>query len=121
MLLRNSALEPSRKAIESGLPREEIARILQQEFERPGRRFPAWVTDADATDWRCLGEEYLELCSNWCGNRPCFTDKTLTNWQMLGVIPRMLPGTRIVNCLRNPLETAWSCYKRNFGETQVFT
>lgn len=108
-------------AVTGGGEREDIARILQQESVRRGRRFPTWVVDADVADWRRLGEDYLQRCAAWRGDRPYFTDKTLTNWQTLGAIRRMLPGARFVHCVRDPLETAWSCYKHHFGEAQYFT
>lgn len=107
--------------VASGGEREDVARVLQQESKRRGRRFPAWIAEATASDWRRLGEGYLERCASWRGDRLHFTDKTLTNWQTLGAIRRMLPGARIVHCVRDPLETAWSCYKQNFGEAQFFT
>lgn len=107
--------------VAGGGEREDVVRILQQESRRRGRPFPAWVAEADAADWRRLGEEYLERCAPWRGDRPYFTDKTLTNWQTLGAIRRMLPAARIVHCVRDPLETLWSCYKHHFGEAQFFT
>ncbi|MBO9661467.1 tetratricopeptide repeat-containing sulfotransferase family protein [Dokdonella sp.] len=106
--------------VASGGEREDVARILQEESRRRGRRFPTWVGEANAADWRRLGEEYLRRCATWHGGRAHFTDKTLTNWQTLGAIRRMLPGARIVHCVRDPLETAWSCYKHHFGEAQFF-
>lgn len=55
------------------------------------------------------------------GGSALFTDKTLTNWQTLGAIRRMLPAARVVHCLREPLETAWSCYKHNFAADQRYS
>lgn len=107
--------------VASGGEREDVTRILQEESKRRGRRFPTWVAEAEPADWRRLGEDYLRRCADWRGERAYFTDKTLTNWQTLGAIRRMLPGARIVHCLRDPLETCWSCYKQHFGEAQFFT
>lgn len=107
--------------VAAGGEREDVVRVLQQESQRRGRRFPAWVAEADEADWRRLGEQYLQRCASWRGDRPHFTDKTLTNWQTLGAIRRMLPAARIVHCVRDPLETLWSCYKHHFGEAQFFS
>lgn len=108
-------------AVAGGGEREDVVHVLQQESARRGRRFPTWVAEADPADWRRLGEEYLQRSAAWRGDRAHFTDKTLTNWQTLGAIARMLPGARIVHCVRDPLETLWSCYKHHFGEAQFFT
>ena len=107
--------------MQGGGERNEIVQVLQSESARRGRRFPDWVTDADDGDWERLGEDYLSRCRIWRDARPRFTNKTLTNWQTLGAIRRMLPGAAAVHCLRDPLETLWSCYKHHFGEAQFFS
>lgn len=107
--------------VQGGGERNEIVLVLQDESRRRGRTFPYWVADATDADWARLGMEYLQRCASWRDARPCFTNKTLTNWQTLGAIRRMLPGARVVHCQRDPLETLWSCYKHHFGEAQFFT
>jgi tetratricopeptide (TPR) repeat protein len=108
-------------AVQGGGEREEILAVLQDESRRRGRRFPGWVEDATADDWARLGEDYLERCGHWRDARPLFSNKTLANWLALGAIRRMLPGSRIVHCQRDPLETLWSCYKHAFAEGQRFS
>lgn len=99
---------------------ELVARLLQEESKRRGQRFPQWVGDAGADDWTRLGADYLARIAPLRGTRAVFTDKTLPNWQLVGAIARMLPGARFVHCVRDPLETCWSCWKHNFGEAQYF-
>ena len=112
------AAHPSAKAGgETGL----IAQILQAESSRRRVRFPYWVVDATDADWSRLGDSYLARIEEAKGDAALFTDKTLTNWQTLGAIRRMLPGSHIVHCLRDPLETAWSCYKHNFSADQLYS
>jgi len=97
-----------------------LAKVLQDESTRRGQRFPAWVGMADAADWARLGDDYLARIASLRRAGALFTDKTLPNWQVLGALARMLPGARIVHCVRDPLETCWSCWKHNFGEAQFF-
>lgn len=107
--------------VQGGGERNEVLVVLQEESRRRGRAFPSWVADASDADWARLGAEFLRRCAIWRDARPRFTNKTLTNWQTLGAIRRMLPDAQVVHCLRDPLETLWSCYKHHFGEAQFFT
>ena len=95
--------------------------VLQAESVRRDAAFPTWVRDAGPDDWTRLGEEYLARVERVRASSTHFTDKTLTNWQTLGAIRRMLPAARIVHCRRDPLETAWSCYKHNFASEQFWS
>ena len=97
-----------------------VAAILQAESQRRGARFPHWIASASGDDWSRLGREYLARVARHGGDMR-FTDKTPTNWQTLGAIRRMLPGARIVHCVRDPLETAWSCYKQDFAGEQLWS
>jgi tetratricopeptide (TPR) repeat protein len=107
--------------VQGGGERNEIVQVLQEESRRRGRMFPDWVGDATDSDWARLGMDVLHRCNSWRDGRPFFTNKTLTNWQTLGAIRRMLPDAHIVHCQRDPLETLWSCFKHHFGEAQFFT
>ncbi len=98
-----------------------LAAILQAESQRRATRFPYWVASASADDWLRLGRAYLARVASERTPGTLFTDKTLTNWQALGAIRRMLPGARIVHCLRDPIETAWSCFKHNFAGEQLWS
>jgi Flp pilus assembly protein TadD len=98
-----------------------VSEILQAESKRHGTRFPRWIAHATREDWARLGHDYLARAGTRRRPGTLFTDKTLTNWQTIGAIRRMLPGARIVHCLRDPLETAWSCYKHNFASDQLYS
>lgn len=92
----------------------DVGLILADESIRRGKPFPTWVGDASAQDWQRLGEDYLARTRRW-QTRALFTDKMPENWLYLGAILRMLPGARVIRCRREPLETAWSCYKQLFA------
>ena len=111
----------SHPEVQGGGERNEIVLVLQAESQRRRQPFPSWVEDASDDDWRRLGEDYLARCGAWRDSRPRFTDKTLTNWQTLAAIRRMLPGALVLHCRRDPLETLWSCYKHHFSDAQTFT
>lgn len=41
-------------------------------------------------------------------------DKMLTNWSNVGFIQFMYPSALIIHVARNPMDTAFSCYKHEF-------
>ena len=93
--------------------------LMQQESQRRGKAYPAWVAEMSASDWRRLGDEYLSLTARWRLKRPKSTDKLPENWLYIGAIERMFPGSIIIDCLRDPVETVWSCYKQLFAPGRV--
>jgi hypothetical protein len=43
------------------------------------------------------------------------TDKMPNNLLHLGLLALFLPGTRVIRCRRDPVDTAWSCFRQSFG------
>jgi Flp pilus assembly protein TadD len=92
----------------------DLPAVLAEESARRGVGFPRWVADTTAADWERLGRRYLERTARWRANRPRFTDKLPDNWRMIGAALAMLPGARVIQVRRDPLETCWSCYRQLF-------
>jgi Flp pilus assembly protein TadD len=42
------------------------------------------------------------------------TDKLPNNYELVGIIHKMLPGARFIHCVRNPLDTCVSCFMLDF-------
>jgi Tfp pilus assembly protein PilF len=99
----------------------DLSEVLDEESKRRGKEFPHWVTDATAEDWARLGKYYLTRTAQWRTKRPYFTDKGLQNWQWIGAIRAMLPGAKIINCHRDPVETCFACYRQLFSEGTYFS
>ena len=94
----------------------DLSNVLDDESKRRGKDFPHWVTDATPEDWARLGKDYLARTAHWRTRRPYSTDKGLQNWQWVGAICAMLPGAKIINCHRDPVETCFACYRQLFSE-----
>ena len=45
---------------------------------------------------------------------PFFTDKELLNFINIGLILKLFPNAKIINCTRDPIENCWSIYKNFF-------
>lgn len=92
----------------------DLGIVIQRESQRRQMPFPAWIPATSAEDWQRLGEEYLQRTARWRGTTPRFTDKMPENWKLVGVLRAMLPGATVIETRRDPLETAWSCFKQQF-------
>jgi len=92
----------------------DLGVVIQRESQRRQMPFPTWIPRANAQDWHRLGEEYLQRTARWRSMTPRFTDKMPENWKLAGVLRVMLPGATVIETRRDPLETAWSCFKQQF-------
>ena len=97
----------------------DLAAVIEQESRRVAIPFPKWVTKATAADWERLGNDYLERTRRWRADKPLHSDKMPENWPYVSAIRAMLPGARIIDSRRDPVETAWSCFKQLFGPNRV--
>jgi tetratricopeptide (TPR) repeat protein len=108
--------------VDAGEERTDLLETISAENRRRGCSLAAWAGEAAADDWRRLGEDYLTRTARWRSGRARATDKLPSNWLWLGALLRMLPGARVVDCRRDRLETAWSCYCHLFAiGTQDFS
>jgi tetratricopeptide (TPR) repeat protein len=92
----------------------DLGEVVQQESQRRGRPYPQWVAEATPADWQRLGREYLRRTTRWRERRPRFTDKLPENWKHAGILRAMLPGATVIEARRDPMETAWSCFRQQF-------
>jgi Tfp pilus assembly protein PilF len=97
----------------------DLPQLLQEESARRGQAFPQWVPAATAEDWQRLGHDYLTRTRRWRQQRPRFTDKNVDNWAFVGAALAMLPGARVVNSRRDPLETCFALYRQLFGNQSI--
>jgi len=99
----------------------ELQVVITGESNRRRQFLTQWAPLATAEDWHRLGREYLERTAQWRENRPYSTDKSLGNWSLIGPAMAMLPGARVVNTLRAPLETCFACYRQLFSDGAAFS
>jgi tetratricopeptide (TPR) repeat protein len=99
----------------------DLGAVIEEESARRGAGFLQWARDIDADGWSRLGRRYLERTARWRRTRPRFTDKMPGNWLYLGAALAMLPGARVIDCRRDPVETCWSCFRQLFSSGAVFS
>ncbi|HRG15912.1 MAG TPA: sulfotransferase [Pseudomonadota bacterium] len=106
--------------IEGASELPDLGEVLVAESNRRGQPWPHWIGKATAQDWLRLGRDYLKRTARWRQHRPRHTDKMPENWKFAGVLRAMLPGAHVIDMRRDPLETAWSCYKQQFYQLPHF-
>ena len=93
----------------------DLESVILEESAFRQQRFPEWIAHATAADWQRMGQRYLHRTRRWRQHKPRFTDKMPDNWLLAGAALAMLPGARVINVRRDPVETCWSCFKQLFG------
>ena len=83
------------------------------------------LATAQRIDYAQLGERYLKR-TQWRASpdgtaRPWFTDKLPRNAAHVGFIHRALPGARILNLVRDPMDTCFSNLRELFGAAYPHT
>jgi hypothetical protein len=92
----------------------------------PTKPFPDSVPDLTDAQLGDLAREYLSYLLRTEGLQSSrrsiqrVTDKTLSNFQFLGLISMALPDARVIHIRRDPVDTCLSCFSQRF-RTQFFT
>ena len=86
-----------------------------------GAAYPAWARTMTAADaWR-LGQSYLDALPAGAPGETRVTDKTLSNFEHLGLIQLCLPNAAIIHCRRDPRDVGLSCFANRFSQGQDHT
>ena len=106
----------SHPQIDGGGELDATTTVIEAESKRRRQPFPLWVPAATPDDWQRMGRHYLELTKRWQRPGMRFTDKLPGNWSRVGLIMAMLPGARVIDCRRDPLESCFSCFRTLFSQ-----
>lgn len=67
-----------------------------------------------ARDLPELGRRYVERLQHYAPEAQHITDKMPGNYLFVGLIALILPQAKIIHCVRNPMDTCFSIYKKIF-------
>ena len=104
--------------------REEIRRAAIKIPQRLGRAGPYFLhlDHIPATLLDELAASHLQTLRSLAGpGATRAVDKMPHNFLHLGLIAQMLPGARILHCVRDPVDTCFSCYRQRFGAGLPYT
>jgi len=87
-----------------------------------GVNYPEAMREFGPANLRALGDEYLALARmHRRAGAPRFIDKMPNNFPNAAFIATILPGAKIIDARRHPLDACLSCYRQLFAKGQNFT
>ncbi len=112
----------SHSQVEGTAELPDVGRVIGMVSARsPDEDYPEAVAWLKAEDWRELGENYLERTRRHRSGLPFFTDKMPNNFPSIGLIHLMLPGAKIIDARRHPLDSCFGSFKQHFAHGQTFS
>jgi tetratricopeptide (TPR) repeat protein len=96
---------------------EEIRQISLEMLEADGngRLLPDCLGDLSMDACNRYATRYLDHLDALAGGATHVTDKMPQNFIGVGLIALLFPGSPIIHCRRDPLDTCLSCYVSDFG------
>ena len=86
-----------------------------------GRSWPEVTAGLSEEELRALGQRYLaSVRRHRRTDRPFFTDKMPSNWQLVALIHLILPNARIVDVRRHPIACCFSAFTTYFNRETSF-
>ncbi|MGH6662826.1 MAG: sulfotransferase, partial [Rhodospirillales bacterium] len=81
---------------------------------------PAAAAGLDEARLKAMAATYLDRLRMDADKAIRITDKTPFNFLHLGLIQVLFPNARAVHCVRDPLDTGFSCWRQNFAATHAW-
>lgn len=72
-------------------------------------------------DFHELGDSYIRSTRPFTGQTPRFIDKLPLNFLYIGLIRLALPNAKIINLVRDPMDTCYAVYKQLFIDAYPFS
>ena len=76
--------------------------------------FPENLSYFSSHSYSLMGESYIESLNIGDKKEKLITDKMPYNFKLIGLIKLILPGAKIINCIRDPRDNCMSIYKMFF-------
>lgn len=95
--------------------------ICQQLEQRLGSPYPGFLPRLTRELADASGAAYLGHLAKLTPGSERVVDKLPHNFLYLGLAALVLPGARVIHCVRDPVDTCLSCYFQSFRETHAWS
>jgi hypothetical protein len=103
----------SHPAVLAGGERSELG-LLALATAGDGLEYPESVARLSREQLEAMGRHYLDAVGRPGSAARRITDKMWQNFEYLGLAQLMLPGARVIHCVRDPLDCGLSCFFQHF-------
>ncbi|MGD8977234.1 MAG: sulfotransferase [Gammaproteobacteria bacterium] len=103
----------SHPAVSAGGERSDLG-LLALATAGDGLEYPESAARLTAGQLQAMGRHYLETMGQPGTDPVRVTDKMWQNFEYLGLAELMLPGARVIHCVRDPLDCGLSCFFQHF-------
>ena len=79
-------------------------------------RYPAMMDKITPMQMELAATNYLKALTTGAGKAPRITDKLLTNYFFVGLIHLLFPNAKIINTMRDPVDTCLSAFTKLFKD-----
>jgi Flp pilus assembly protein TadD len=86
-------------------------------LEKSAKQFPECMPALDKDDFEKMGSDYIQQIRAYSADSVHITDKMPYNFLRVGIIKVILPHAKVVHCSRNPMDTCYSIFKKDFRGT----
>lgn len=79
-------------------------------------KFPQMAGKMSPAQYNLVAENYVSAMAQGAGNSKKITDKLLTNYFFLGLINLLFPNAKVINTMRDPVDTCLSGFTKLFKD-----
>jgi len=98
-----------------------LGEITEQIYTEDNLRYPDCIKQFNSKKLNLLSESYLSKLKQHGSNCKHITDKMPHNFLYIGLIQMLFPNSKIIHCLRNPLDVCLSIYFHNFNQNHPYS
>ncbi len=113
----------SHSQVDATMELGDLGRCVRQisRARKDRKEYPEATLALNEEDVVSLAGRYLEGAARFRADAPYFVDKMPNNFAHLGLLHLILPGAKVINAVRHPLDSCLGSFKQLFYRGQSFT